>query len=144
MIYEKCSGRLNDRRRYRCPDKDKAHWNHLILWLMFTTTISIKLKHSKTKVHNSSTSIQPIWPNLTLRSIQYNLTRPPHYIGILNIYPTWPWGQSQHSCYAESTVSIWWVPRELTKWRNMWYFITSNGKHENNSKMWAKTQCMHP
>ena len=50
--------RLNDGRCYRRPDKDKAHWNHVILKLIFTITISSKLKHSKSKVHNSSTSIQ--------------------------------------------------------------------------------------
>ena len=32
---ENCSGRLNDRRRYCCPNKDKAYWNHLILQLTF-------------------------------------------------------------------------------------------------------------
>jgi len=34
------------------------------------------------------------------------LTHTPHYIGMLHIDPTWPWGWSQHSCYAESTMSI--------------------------------------
>jgi len=52
------SGRLNDRRHYCRPDMDKAYRNHLIQQLMFTITMSIKLKQSKTKVYNSSTSMQ--------------------------------------------------------------------------------------
>ena len=43
------SGRLNNRRHYHRSDKDKAHWNHLILRLMFTITKSINWNTSRPK-----------------------------------------------------------------------------------------------